>query len=162
VYLQPAASVRDIERGGLELGFLLGEAPPARRLVGSIRRKVAGVEARLAGVEPVGVFVDTGFFITVPSRSLLGDLVVRAHGRSVAGPTPGPAPFGACKVAWLRPAVLLVVSAKRVRASPFRGCKSKPHVRIVSVSPDLVMRPGPRVGEALETVARALHPDAFR
>ena len=33
--------------------------------------------------------------------------------------------------------------------------------RVVVVDPDLTSRAGPRVVEALEALARALHPDAF-
>jgi iron complex transport system substrate-binding protein len=36
-YLQPSASVADVQRGVVELGFLLGRAPKARQLVGDIR-----------------------------------------------------------------------------------------------------------------------------
>ena len=40
--------------------------------------------------EPVvSAFVDTGFFISIPDRSLLGDLIRRAQGESVAGATDG-------------------------------------------------------------------------
>jgi iron complex transport system substrate-binding protein len=164
VYVQPAASIADVRRGAVELGFLLGKAPRARRVAGSIGRKVAQVEDRLVDVEPVAVFVDTGFFITVPKRSLLGDLVARASGRSVAGPNPGPAPFNPCEVLRLRATVLLVVSARepRTRATVFGKCKGRgADIRVASLSPALVMRAGPRVGEALEAIARALHPDAF-
>jgi hypothetical protein len=34
--------------------------------------------------------------------------------------------------------------------------------RFAVLPSDLVLRPGPRLGQALARVARALHPDAFR
>jgi iron complex transport system substrate-binding protein len=162
-YIQPASSVDDVVRGAIELGFLAGQAAAARTLAGSIREDVARVERRVAGMAAVPVFIDTGFLITVPERSLAGDLVRRARGQSVAGPNPGPEPFEACEVARLEPAVLLlVVESGRAAGGPsFRDCPGEANIRVERIPADLVLRPGPRLGEALEAVARALHPDAF-
>jgi cobalamin transport system substrate-binding protein len=162
-YVQPASSVDDVVRGVIELGFLAGEAAAARALAGSIREEVGQVERRVAGAASVPVFIDTGFLITVPERSLIGDLVRRARGQSVAGLNPGPEPFEACEVARLEPAVLLlVVEPGRPADSPsFRNCPRGADIRVERVPADLVLRPGPQLGEALAAVARALHPDAF-
>jgi len=163
-YVQPAESVEELERGVLELGFLLDRAPEARRLVAKIGRGVEEIEARIAAEEVVPVFVDTGFLITVSDRSLPGDLVRRAHGRSVAGPNPGPEPFEPCDVVGLEAKVVLAVSNRNERTpgADFTSCPGGRRVRAVAVPPDLILRAGPRIAEALEAVARALHPNAFR
>jgi iron complex transport system substrate-binding protein len=163
-YVQPAESVTEVERGTLELGFLLDRAPEARRLVAGIRRGVAEIEARVAGLRVVPVFVDTGFLITVSDRSLPGDLVRRANGRSVAGPNPGPEPFEPCDVVRLEVRIVLAVASRNERtpAEEFASCPDGRRLRTTAVSPDLVLRAGPRIPEALEAVARALHPNAFR
>jgi iron complex transport system substrate-binding protein len=163
VYLQPASSVDDVVRGAIELGFLAGRPAVARALAGSIREEVGRVEGRVADAAAVPVFIDTGFLITVPERSLVGDLVRRARGQSIAGPNPGPEPFEACEVARLEPAVLLlVVESGRATGSPsFRDCRGGADLRVARIPADLILRPGPRLGEAVEAVARALHPDAF-
>lgn len=162
-YVQPAASVPNVVRGTLELGFLVGEAASARRLAARVQRDVERVEARLAAAAIVPVFVDTGFLITVPERSLIGDLVRRARGRSVAGANPGLEPFGPCKVARLEPKiVLLVVEPGQAAAAPsFAPCPKAGKIRVERIPAELVMRPGPRLTEGLEAIARALHPDAF-
>jgi cobalamin transport system substrate-binding protein len=168
VYVQPDTSILNVEQGTIDIGFLVGEASRARRLVGRIERKVEDIEHRLAVVAPVKVFVDTGFFITVPERSLLGDLVRKAKGESVAGPTPGPGPFPLADLARLNPAVYLATSDAGVtlaslRQTPaLRAIKAVRKRRLKTVPADLVTRAGPRVAEGLEAVARALHPDAFR
>lgn len=162
-YVQPASSVDDVVRGVIELGFLVGEPAAARALAGSIRREVEQVESRVAEVASVPAFIDTGFLITVAERSLVGDLVRRARGQSVAGPNPGPEPFEACEVARLEPAVLLLVvePGRAADAPSFRDCPGGVDIRIERVPGNLVLRPGPRLGEALAAVAAALHPDAF-
>jgi iron complex transport system substrate-binding protein len=163
-YVQPAESVTELERGALELGFLLDRAPEARRLVAGIRRGVAEIEARVADLRVVPVFVDTGFLITVSDRSLPGDLVRRANGRSVAGPNPGPEPFEPCDVVRREARIVLAVANRNERtpAEEFASCPDGRRLRTVAVSPDLVLRAGPRIPDALEAVARALHPNAFR
>ena len=167
LYLQPASSLEDVFRGVLGLGSLTGRPVGARRFVRSLRHAVRKVEARLADVPPVTVFVDTGFFITVGERSLLGDLVRRAKGRSVAGKAPGPEPFDLRRLARLDPDVYLATTGSRVtlarlRANPrTRKLTAVKRGRFALVPGELVTEPGPRLPRALATVARALHPDAF-
>lgn len=86
LYVQPSSSVGDVLRATIELGFLVGEPVRARQLASEIRSQVAEVEELVSGEPVVTTFVDTGFFITIPERSLLGDLIARARGESIAGP----------------------------------------------------------------------------
>jgi iron complex transport system substrate-binding protein len=168
VYVQPANSILNVEQGAVDLGFLTGQAAEARQLVGRIEQHVAAVEDRLASEQTVSVFVDTGFFITVPSRSLLGDLVAKAKARNVAGASPGPGPFPLSDLARLNPQIYLATSDSGVtlhalRANPAtRSLKAVRARRLVIVPADQVTWPGPNVAEGLEAIARALHPDAFR
>ena len=165
VYVQPADSVADVERAAIELGFVVGEPARARRLAARVRRDVAAVEERVAGVAPARVFVDTGLLVTVAESSLLGDLVARAGGTSVAGGNPEPSPFAACAVARLEPDVILVLGRAGERPPPAARkyvCDGEPLAATRVVVPKgLVTVAGPRVAQALEAIARALHPDAF-
>jgi iron complex transport system substrate-binding protein len=168
LYVEPDTSVDDVLRGTIELGFLVGEPVAARRLAARIRSQVEHVEAKVAGEPPVTVFVDTGFFITIPERSLLGDLIRRAGGRSVAGPAPGPEPFPPARLRRLAPDVYLATSDSRLSLAQLRADARTARLpavrrgRFAVLPAELVLRSGPRVGRALERVARALHPDAFR
>lgn len=168
VYIQPAASLRNVEQGAIDLGFLVGAAPEARQLVGGIQQDVATIQQKLADVPPVSVFVDTGFFITVSDRSLLGDLVKRAKGASVAGPSPGPGPFPLADLRDANPQFFLATSDSQTTMASLRDnpiTRDLPAVRkkrVVIVPAQLVNRAGPRVAQGLEAIARALHPDAFK
>lgn len=168
VYIQPAASLRNVEQGAIDIGFLVGAAPEARQLVGRIEQDVATIQERLASVAPVSVFVDTGFFITVSDRSLLGDLVKRAKGASVAGPSPGPGPFPLSDLRDANPQYVLTTSdsdttLETLRANPVTANLAAVRKKRVEVVPAaLVQRAGPRVAQGLEAIARALHPDAFK
>lgn len=168
VYVQPSSSIEDIARATLELGFLVGEPVQARRVASRIRSQVAAVEERVADFPIRTTFVDTGFFATVPLRSLLGDLVVRARGESVAGETPGAEPIPVARLRRLDPEVYLTTSNSGVNLRTLRDDPRTAELtavengRVIVLPSDLVQHPGPYVAQALERVARALHPDAFR
>jgi iron complex transport system substrate-binding protein len=168
LYVQPGSSVEEILRATLELGSLIGEPVKARTLASRIRSEVAVVEDRIAEAPITTTFVDTGFFVTVPPRSLLGDLVVRARGESVAGETPGVDPFPVSRLLRLDPDVYLATSDSRVTKQSLENdprtakLKAVENGRVRVLPSDLVQRAGPYVAEALEKVARALHPDAYQ
>jgi ABC-type Fe3+-hydroxamate transport system substrate-binding protein len=167
-YVQPGSSVEDVLRATLELGFLLGEPVAARQLASDIRSRVAAVEERVAGRPPATTFVDTGFFITITNRSLLGDLIRRAGGESVAGATNGGGPVPLGRLRRLDPQVYLATSDGRVTLASLRRNAQTARLtavregRFAVLPSDLVNRAGPRIGAALQRVAEALHPDAFR
>ena len=168
VYVQPTASVEDVLRATLELGLLVGEPVQARTVASRIRSEIAATEERVAEEPLTTAFVDTGFFVSVPRRSLLGDLIVRAQGENVAGDTAGGEPFPVNRLRRLDPEVYLATSASRVSLPSLRRdprtakLTAVKEARVRVLPSDLVQRAGPYVGSALERVARALHPDAFR
>jgi iron complex transport system substrate-binding protein len=168
VYVQPSGSIEDVLRATLELGFLVGEPVAARTVASRIRSEVAAVEDRVEGTRVTTTFVDTGFFVTVPARSLLGDLVGRARGESVAGDVPGVEPISIAQLRRLDPEVYLAtsdsgVTLRSLRRDPRTAKLTAVEKGRVTVLPsDLVQRAGPYVAQALERVARALHPDVFR
>ena len=167
LYVQPSSSVDDVLRATLELGFLVGEPVAARRVADQIRTEVAAVEEKVGGLPPRSTFVDTGFFIPMPERSLLGDLVRRAGGESIAGATPAPEPFPLERLRRLNPQVYLATSESRVTLDDLRANPATADLRAIRrgrfaiIQSELANRPGPRVGAALEQIAAALYPNAF-
>jgi iron complex transport system substrate-binding protein len=168
VYVQPNNSIRNVQEGTIDLGFLVGDAARARQLVGKIERQITEVDDRLTDVAPVSAFVDTGFFITVPERSLLGDLVLRAKGKNISGASSGFGPFPLADLARANPDVYLATSDAGVTLAALkehpqlRKLRAIRKRRVETVPVALVTRPGPRIGQGLLAVAKALHPDAFR
>ena len=135
LYIQPADSVDDVIRSTIELGFLVAEPAKARMLVAEMRRSLADLDAALDGVPDSTVFVDTGLFVTVPAQSLLGDLVRRARGRSVAGARPGLEPFPLDRLARLDPDVYLATSDTRVTLARLRSNPKTKQLRAVREGP---------------------------
>jgi iron complex transport system substrate-binding protein len=131
LYIQPSESVDDVARSAIELGFLVAEPAKARVLVAEMRRSLADLDATLADVPMRTVFVDTGLFVTVPTRSLLGDLIRRAQGQSVAGPRPGLEPFPLGRLAQLDPDVYLATSDTRLTLARLRSNPKTKRLRSV-------------------------------
>lgn len=167
VYFAPQGSIEEVERAITQIGLLVDRPVAARGLVHTIEVRRALVAAQLKGIAPVSVFVDTGFFITIPDQSLIGSIVAEAHGRNVAGANPAAGPFDLRDLVRLDPDVYLATSdsdttlaalRKDPRTRKLRAVRNR---RLVLVDVAL-LAPGPRVGEGLLAVARLLHPDAFR
>ncbi len=167
LYIQPSDSVDDVARSAIELGFLVAEPAEARALVAEMRRSLADLEAALAGVPERTVFVDTGFFVTVPRESLVGDMIVRAGGRSIAGPRPGLEPFSLARLARLDPDVYIATSDSRVTLARLRSNPKTARLRSVRegrvhiLPAALITTPGSHVAEAVAEIARVLHDEAF-
>jgi iron complex transport system substrate-binding protein len=167
LYVQPSRSVDGIVRAVLDLGLLLGRPAEARVLAGEIERDVEEVQERVAGTETVRIFVDTGFFVTVRDESLFGDLLHRANAENVA-PDPGLGPISPEELAEADPDVYVITSdsgrtLEQLRRNPdTRDLRAVREGRVVVLPIETVTHPGPDVAAALQDVAVALHPDAFR
>lgn len=165
-YVAPADTLDDVVRGIGEVGLLVDRAPQAREIVDRIAATRLRVRAAVAGRARVPVFVDLGFFATAGDRTLIGDLVREAGGENVAGATPEPGPFPLELLRERDPAVYVISSASRTRPQDLRANPRTRRIAAVRedrivVVPDETLVPGPRVGEGLLALARALHPDAF-
>jgi iron complex transport system substrate-binding protein len=167
IYVAPGDSIHDVERAVTQLGLLVDAPVAARRVVHHIEARQNSVEQRVAKLPVVTVFVDTGFFTTVSDHSLTGDLLQRARGRNVAGPSPDAGPFDLVRLSQLDPDVILLTSNSESSLADLRSNPRTRHLtavrngRVVVIAAAL-LDPGPRVGEALLELARLLHPDAFR
>jgi iron complex transport system substrate-binding protein len=167
VYFAPESSIRDVEHGITQLGLLAGAPVAARMLVHRIEETRRAVLARVAKEPRVSVFVDTGFFTTLPDTTLVGDLIRQARGTDVAGPTPPPGPFDLSRLSELDPDVYVATSDSGTTLEDLRRDVHAKRLRAVrdgrfAVIASNLLQPGPQVGQALAEIARILHPDAFR
>ena len=167
VYVEPSGSLADVTRAIGDIGLLTDKPVAAREVTAKVLSARRRVTARLGGSPLVSVFVDEGDFTTVPSQSLLGDLVQEAHGKSVAGASPEQGPFPLRRLAKLDPHAYIATSDSgttlaRLRANPLTKKLRAVRDGRFGVLPTRLAAPGPDVGAALERIARILHPDAFR
>ena len=163
VYVEPGSSVGNVVQAIGDLGLLMDRAVQARRLTARIEAKRQAVAKLVAGSPLVSAFVDTGGFATISSRTLLGDLIELAHGRSVAGASPEQGPFPIKRLRELDPDVYLATAGSGVTLKQLRARAGVRRLRAVQARrfatlPAEATVAGPQLGEALEQVARILHP----
>lgn len=167
VYVAADGSIEELQQSLGELGLLVARPITAREMVAGIDRSVLEVTEQLGSARPVTVFLDTGFFTTVSTQSLQGDVLAKAGGDNVAGAAPEAGPFDLRHLRQLDPRWYLATSdsgttLERLRRNPATRTLSAVKAGRFAVVPALLLQPGPNVGEGVERIARILHPDAFR
>jgi len=151
----------------LLLGRVAGHEAHSEQVVADLRTRIAAVETRVAGSDPVSVFyeLDPSLFTAGPG-TFIDDVIRRAGGHNIASAATEPYPqLSAEDVIAADPAVILLADeasgatpqsvATRSGWTKLSAVKSG---RIILIDPDIGSRPGPRVVDALELIAATLHP----
>ena len=161
------------------IGALCGARKRAERLVGRLRRRVRRVVTAVKGRPRPGVFIETDGTDplkpwTAGRGSFVDELVTLAGGRNLANKLGRPyAQVNAEEVLRGDPELILVMGVdrasrrmmgglRRLRARPgWRELEAVRRGRVIDdIHADLLSRPGPRLVDGLEALARALHPEA--
>jgi len=152
------------------LGEATGHADDAERVAGEMNEAVEDVRSRLGVVEAPAVFheVDTNYF-SAASGTFIGDLYDMLGAGNIADATGQAYPqMSAEAIIQADPDVIVLAdedageSAETVKARPGWGSVSAvKNDRIYAIDPDIISRPGPRLVEALRTLAGYLYPELF-
>jgi len=171
VYVTNPRSLDEVFRSIAVLGDLFGTHETAATLVVDLRRRTDAVEAKIKGTSPVAVFYQVSGepLYTIGRESYLTDLVRRAGGASVTADVSGAFPRYSDEAALAaRPAAIILPSggsmgdANSTVAASLRNSPAVQNERVYKINDDHLSRPGPRLVDGLEEMARALHPDEFR
>ncbi len=156
--------VADFERVTLALGALTGDSVAARATVDSVRRTLDRVRAATASLARPTVFwplYDQPLLAT-GGGSYLNELIEVAGGRNIYGFMKEPSPRVTFEDLMRRdPDVVLASPESRVRylADPrWQALRAVREGHLLVVDTALVLRPGPRLGEAARSFALLLHP----
>jgi len=153
------------------LARVSGHAEEGGRLAQEMKDRMRAVTDKLADVEEgprVYHELDNTFF-TVAPNSFVGDFysLLKAHNIAEGAPTAYPQ-LSQEEILDRDPEVIILADAdagespETVRARPGWGVISAvKNDRIYVVDPNIVSRPGPRVADALEQLARVLYPEKF-
>ena len=170
VYVTDPHDLDGVLRSIAGLGELLGAAERGAKVAGELRARAAAIEEKVRGREPPGVFyqVSSEPLYTVGRESFVTDLIRRAGGRSVTAEVAGAWPrYSEESALAARPDVIVLPvggAMGEANAEPSAALRNSPAVasgRVFRIYGDLLSRPGPRLVDGLEQMARALHPDAF-
>jgi iron complex transport system substrate-binding protein len=156
------------------VGQALDAQPAARELVDTMQSRVAGVEEAVTGVDQPRTFYEVSIFegtiYTAGEGSFIASLIDTAGGDAITG-DPRSTSIAIEDLVAADPELILLgdaaydatVTPESVAARPgWSDMTAVREGRIVPMLDDvLITRPGPRIVEGLEALARAIHPDRF-
>jgi iron complex transport system substrate-binding protein len=164
-------SLADVDALLSGLGSRTGHAADARRLVAEISAKEAAVERAVAGEpRPRVLFVVQVVPVVVAGpRTFANDLLGRAGAVNAVTEGTGWPALGFERVAEIDPDVIVDASLGDTGGGPTRittqasgwsGLRAVREGRVIPLTDQRALRPGPRIAEGLAALARALHPAA--
>ncbi len=167
----------DIFADIMTLGKMFGVEERAREVVKSIQQKIDNVTSRLVGVtKKPKVLKLTGppawGLISAGGDTFIGWLITTAGGINIASKYSGWPRLSYEEILSSNPEVIIVtvmgVDPKKVieeiSQTPLANTDAWRSGRVyvlIDEADDLVVRPGPRIGEALAMVAQIIHPEIF-
>lgn len=170
LFLDAPATVKGVYEQIELLGAVTGNPDDAAEVVGEMRAKVEEIVAQIPEGEGPRVFheLDSTFFSAGPG-SFIHDLYEILGAQNIAEATGEPFPqLSAEAIIEADPEVIILAdeglgeSAETVAARPgWDAISAVQNERIHGVDPDLISRPGPRIVDALEELARLLYPEGF-
>ena len=169
-YLFRFRSVADVPRALRTLDTLLATSGGARAAE-AFEARVRAVETAVAGFAPLRVLLLVGdeTLYTFGRDSYASEMVRLAGGLNVTDGYDGAAAQPSDEaVLEMAPEVIVVLAgadydpADLLTKHPaFLNLPAVQNRRVYGLNPDLVSRPGPRIADGLERLARLLHPEAF-
>jgi ABC-type Fe3+-hydroxamate transport system substrate-binding protein len=168
VYVTNPQSLEDVFRSIQTLGDLFGHHDWTTTMVAQLRTRAAAVEVATKTVKPVKVFyqVSDEPLYTIGRDAFLTDLIRRAGGVSVTADVPGAFPRYSDEAALAaKPDAIILPSGGAMATANLKAApalKNSPAVlnsRVYKIDENHLQRPGPRLIDGLEEMARALHPE---
>lgn len=167
-----AGSVADIIAHLQTLGRIFHRESQADIVATAIRQQIAAIKSKVRALPPRRVLyvLNSHPLITVGPGSFIHELIGLAGGLNAAADAAMPYPRLSMEVVLKEdPEVLLFPVGKAEGISPgeqqvwkrWPDLSAVQQGRLRSVPSDLLNRPGPRIGDGLEALARAIHPEAF-
>jgi len=163
VYVTDPRSLDEMLRDLKQLGDLLGTRERADELVASLQQRIDAVTSSVPADDKqhqrVFVQVSREPLFTIGKQSFLTDLVARAGGRSVTADVDSAYPRLSKETAARLDPQVIILSESDDDLEPNEIFKSSPAVkngRVYKINADILSRPGPRLIDALEQVAKSL------
>lgn len=169
-FFPPTESFAEIRTMIHGLGEKTGHVEAAKAAVAKMDARVAEVERAVKDLPKVRVLLVFGVepLSVAGPKSFPDEMITRAGGTNVVTEGGAYPMLGFERVLALDPDVIVSAIMSEPRAAE-RIAKDKPgwngvravrEGHVVPLADETILRPGPRIGEGLATLARALHPEA--
>ena len=171
VFVTDPHDLEGVFRSIEQVGQIMGRQQQADAFVQKLRERTNAVEQAVKNAPPVRVFYQaSGEPLYVPGHdAFVTDLMRRAGGLSVTADVPGAWPkFSNESALAAKPEAIILPTGGSMGAANStvaEALRNSPAVlarRVYKINDDHLARPGPRVVDGLEEMARALHPEAFK
>jgi iron complex transport system substrate-binding protein len=171
-YVLDAKSLEDILNQLTQLGRLLNRSADAGQLVAALRQRIRAVRDRTQDLPRPRVFyvLNSNPLMTVGQSSFIHQLLEAAGASNVGATSSQPSPrISIEEVLAQNPDILMfpVGSTEGIPESERRQWERWSQLtavrehRLYQIDSELIDRPGPRIVEGLERLARQFHPEAF-
>ena len=172
VVLQPqdiAGIYKDIEL----VGKIIGKEVAAEELVTEMEQRVSAVTERTEGVEPPTVLYvidasDTSKPWTVGAGSFIDTLIALAGGENIVKVSQDYLQINLEEIVACAPEIIIGTTSHGTISIPdfvnlpvWKEINAVKEGRIYIIQVDLVSKPGPRIVEGLEEIAKIIHPEMF-
>jgi iron complex transport system substrate-binding protein len=167
-------SAGDVARTAILLGRAVGSegetmARDIQKRVDDVRSKTASAATKPRVYHEIDASDPTKIF-TVGPGSYIHDLIEIAGGQNIAARATSAYPQLSAEEILRSDPEIIVLAAADYSAKPdqvaaragWSALSAVKNKRIVTIAPNLINRPGPRVGEAAEAYAKLVHPELFR
>ncbi|HSO73402.1 MAG TPA: cobalamin-binding protein [Blastocatellia bacterium] len=164
VYVSDPRGVDGVLESILRIGELTGATVRAQELKSELSARIEGVRTRLSGRERPRVLCILGSspLITIGARSFITDLINQAGGQSISEELAGDYPQYSLETAVAkRPEVIFNQTGEAGIPERLKPTPAGRSGRVFQLDDNLLMRPGPRIVDGLEQMARKLHPEVF-
>ena len=158
------------------VGQLTHSSATADALVKSLQQRIDTVKLKVASAQPVSVYMEVGFTPPPPyavgGGSFENDVLTDAGGRNIFAAQTDNGGYPSVSVESIiaaNPQVIILTEEPAYGGDPqqvytrpgWANIAAITSRRVYNINPDIVSRPGPRLVDALEQVAKMLHPDLF-
>jgi iron complex transport system substrate-binding protein len=152
------------------LGVITGRTAAAAALNGKMQKRLHEVARRVAGRKPPRVFFEVRYhnLLAAGHGSLVNDIITRAGGVNIVESPKKLIPFSLEALIQAQPQVYIIQQGPMNRSPEdiytrpyFQELRAVKERRVLVVDESLFSRPGPRSAQAVEQLARFLHPEAW-
>lgn len=162
VFVTNPQNLEDVLRNLKRLGELFEKNDKAEKLIAGLENRVKAVEEKVSGKQKIRVFVqiDKDSLYTIGKDSFITDLINRAGGESVTKDVATAYPKLSKETALaLNPdAIILSESPNNLEPNEvFKNSNAVKNGKVFKINADIISRPAPRIVDALEQIANALH-----
>ena len=165
VFVTNPKTVAEVLASIRKLGEITGTTARAEEIVATMQQKIVARPAALPTSPRVLYVLQLSPLITAGKNTFINDLITLAGGQSISGDEAADYPQFSRETAIARAPELIIVPVSHgtelvsvdAIKTEFAVTPAVKNNRVVSVNPDLIDRPGPRIVEGLEALRKAIY-----